>query len=222
MDEKTWMRIAGVAGILTFLCWVTAGVIDSGTEVEESTATAQQVARFMTEEGNRSVSRALFILASAGFMVLLVAVYRRLRVAERHGMGATAALVGGVAWVALNIDGAPSNFLAAWLPAAEASPDALVAIWATNVAGVTSSVALSVMLLATGAVSVATRALPRWLGWAALVLGVLELVDSIAPFGPTVIVTGWTFFLVPLWILATGIALLRRPAVTAAAAPAMA
>ncbi|WP_219415837.1 hypothetical protein [Pseudonocardia nigra] len=91
------------------------------------------------------------------------------------------------------------------------SEDALVALWAAQLGGISSRVAFGLMLLAAGLVVVTTRALPRWLGWLGIVLGALTVLDAAVPFGPTVVLTGWTFFLDPLWVLLTGVALLRRP-----------
>lgn len=58
------------------------------------------------------------------------------------------------------------------------------------------------VLLATGWHSLASRSLPAWLGWAALVLGVMALA------GPAGIAA---FVLFPIWVLATAVVLLRSP-----------
>lgn len=212
MGEIAWLRIAGTAGVVYMLCSVVAGLIDSATEVEETAAAPAQVVAFMSE-GNRLVARVLFLLAALAFLVFLVGLHHRLRHAEGHGIGATATLAGGLVWVGIDLTGAPATFLAARVPAVAGTPDALVALWGAQLGGISSRVAYGLMLLAAGVVVVSTVALPRWLGWFGLVLGTLTVLDATVPFGPTVILTGWTFFLNPLWVLLAGVALLTRPGV---------
>ena len=66
-------------------------------------------------------------------------------------------------------------------------------------------------LLAVGALAVATRVLPRWLGWSALLFGVLGLLSILGGLnGPPAILL---FF---VWILAASIYLLAGPRPTAA------
>jgi hypothetical protein len=60
---------------------------------------------------------------------------------------------------------------------------------------------LSIFMFAIGAAILRTRALPVWLGWFALLLGVLALAG---PLG------GIAFMIAPVWTLVTSIVLLRR------------
>jgi hypothetical protein len=62
-------------------------------------------------------------------------------------------------------------------------------------------VGLSIVALATGMAAIRSQALPRWLSWASVVLGVL------AVSGP---IGGIAFLLAPVWTLAVGIVLIRR------------
>lgn len=64
-------------------------------------------------------------------------------------------------------------------------------------------VGLTTMLLATAWRTLTTRALPRWLGWVSLVLGVVALA------GPAGFVA---FLLFPVWTAAVAVVLYRRPA----------
>jgi hypothetical protein len=60
---------------------------------------------------------------------------------------------------------------------------------------------LAIFMLAIGAAILRTRALPIWLGWFALVIGVLALAGPVGAIA---------FMIAPLWTLVTGIVLLRR------------
>ena len=64
-------------------------------------------------------------------------------------------------------------------------------------------IGLSATLLATGLRALRTGALPRWLAWASVVLGVL------APAGPGGFAA---FFAFPFWVVAVGVVLARRAA----------
>jgi hypothetical protein len=61
-------------------------------------------------------------------------------------------------------------------------------------------VGISILALGTGVAAIRTRALPRWLSWASIVLGVLAVSG---PLG------GIAFLVMPVWALATGIVLFR-------------
>ena len=61
-------------------------------------------------------------------------------------------------------------------------------------------IGLSVVMLATGWHVLATKSLPVWLGWIAVMLGVVAMV------GPLGIAA---FLLFPIWVLAVAITLLR-------------
>jgi hypothetical protein len=62
-------------------------------------------------------------------------------------------------------------------------------------------VGLSIVALSTGVAVLQGRVLPRWLGWASILLGILAVSG---PLG------GIAFLLAPVWTLAVGIALIRR------------
>jgi len=85
------------------------------------------------------------------------------------------------------------------LPAAAQTLNVLSADdWVPVVAG------LSIVALGTGVAALRAAALPRWLAWASIGLGVLAVAG---PLG------GVAFIVTPLWTLATGIVLFRSPAV---------
>jgi hypothetical protein len=71
---------------------------------------------------------------------------------------------------------------------------------------------LAIFLLGAGITVLASRMLPLWLGWVALVVGVVSLAGPGGFIG---------FFVAPAWILVSGIVLGTRPApdVDASAAP---
>lgn len=64
-------------------------------------------------------------------------------------------------------------------------------------------IGVTVTLLATGLHALASRSLPRWLGWTTLILGIVALAG---PIGFIAVV------LFPAWVLTLAVVMLRRPA----------
>jgi hypothetical protein len=108
------------------------------------------------------------------------------------------------------------TFAAADAADSGASPTAVQALHnLASEAWIPWAVGATVLLIGVGLGGLRTLALPRWLSWATLVLGVLAL----TPGGIGV------FIVMPLWLIVTGVALARRdrvPAVGRSAAPATA
>ena len=76
-------------------------------------------------------------------------------------------------------------------------------------------VALAVWLLAAGLQALETRELPRWLGWAAIVLALLQLVATpLAAIDPGF--TGLPTFGTFLWIVIASVLLFRTERAAAA------
>jgi hypothetical protein len=63
-------------------------------------------------------------------------------------------------------------------------------------------VGLSVLSLGTGVSALRNSGLPRWLGWASIVLGILAVAGPVGAIA---------FLLAPVWTLVVGIAILRSP-----------
>lgn len=61
-------------------------------------------------------------------------------------------------------------------------------------------VGISILTLGTGVAALRSRALPRWLAWASVVLGILAISGPLGAIA---------FLVTPVWTLATGIVLIR-------------
>jgi hypothetical protein len=72
----------------------------------------------------------------------------------------------------------------------------------SNDAWVPVVVGISILTLGTGVAALRSRALPRWLAWASVVLGIMAIAGPLGAIA---------FLATPLWTLATGIVLLRSP-----------
>ncbi|MFN2538709.1 MAG: hypothetical protein ABR549_11280, partial [Mycobacteriales bacterium] len=139
---------------------------------------------------------------------VLFASYLRTLVRERHvapGPGPTVLLAGAVLWGSGILIGATMSLAVA--AASNHGQDQVAqtlnvlsnASWLPFIAGI------AVTLLGAALTVFRTGILPRWLGWVALVAGVVSLIGPGGFLG---------FFAGPLWLLVAGVVLAREPAVT--------
>ncbi len=152
----------------------------------------------------------LEVLGSLLFLVFVVCMWAKLRVAEAAPawMSATSLIAGAMSQVAAVGAIAPERAMYSragnGLESAEA---VMLADLNTAVFGLGATF-LALYVLATGIAVVRTRALPRWLGWSALVLVPFLLAAGLLPrAGPAFL----AFLLFPLWVIAASVFMLWRP-----------
>ncbi|MFL5906945.1 MAG: hypothetical protein ACJ75Z_05055 [Solirubrobacterales bacterium] len=178
----------------------TPDIDDSGSKI---------VAYYNDHQGSQITAAILVSLSTLFLAVFVVSLRDYLRSTGTGGdFWPTIALVGGVVSVAgflvavgvhvALIDGGDKNI----------SPDAMVALNAIdNDNFFAFALPLGIMMLgATGAILKAGAALPRWLGWAALVLFIVQF----TPAG------FFAFGLTGIWIIVAGIIMYRSSAAPAA------
>lgn len=157
---------------------------------------------YFKDHKNTEIAAALIVhVASVLFVFFAAGVRSALRAGETDHSGYSAlVLAGGVfAAVGFSVDATLSGALAT--AADHGSRTAVYTLnqiyafdWVPFVGGI------SVLMLAAGLGGLHTRALPKWLSWIGIVLGVAAL----TPAGIA------SFLLLPLWTLATSIVLHRR------------
>ncbi|MGW2601541.1 hypothetical protein [Streptomyces klenkii] len=220
-------RIAGWAGIIAFITGALADFL-TGTPLQPYpswTWTDQQIAdHFAAQQVNVTMQ---FFSANIGFVLLLV-------------------LAAGVKR-AVSTDTAPSLYTTLITPCAAAVSLTLVATngfwWTAALRGLPPQPARlayemaitfgyngtfcfgALMLFCTGRAMHRSSALPRWLAiattWLALPVlsGDLFLMADTGPLAPTTLLSLSPYLLIYLWLLTTGIALLRLPSPTRSGAP---
>ena len=202
-----WCGIgAPIVGMAGFILLAT-----SGSFVPVS-ATEEQVARVLASPASQQTFSGLF-LESVGQILLLVFVARVwlvLRQAEGELAWLAAAAFGsGLLLVATGTGAvAPEYALALGAGHGLGAP----AVWPLhflNMAFYLESRGFTALFLAlTATVTLQTRALPRWLGWSGLVLAAANLLSLAMPANDIAQIAPLFFY---LWLLATGIVLLRQP-----------
>ena len=210
---QRFLPISGILfGILLALAlWLTS-------KEPGDTATAKQVFAYWSDHGGGKMWLSILGLELAA--VLLVTFGAALRAAIRSGEGATATysslVFGGAILAAMGFATTSILPAAAGRAAADkaAEPGAQTAVYAIEQLRswdwLMWTPGLTVMMVAAGLGGLRTRALPKPLSWTALVLGVAFF----TPLG------FFAFFILPPWMIATGVVLYRRQRVVEVSVPA--
>lgn len=206
MSDKVWMRVAGAAGIGYIVAWwvaVFTAASGGGEGPDPAVADRTETVDYMTGLTVNSAGRFGFALAALLLVWFAAGLSARLRHAGSSSVVSAAALGGGLLAAALMLMG-NAVLLGQQFPAmTELGDDTLLLINALQLApGILSEVGFAGLLIAVGIGSIASRALPRWLGWPAVVIGALELVDAVDPLGapvPMIVLVRM------LWIVIAGV-----------------
>ncbi len=204
MDTTTssWERLAPLAGPLFVVLAVVAFAL--GGETPDTDASASKWVSFYTDNRTREiVASVVLAIAVLFFMWFAGSLRARLRAVEGSpGRLSNTAFGGAVVYAVGLLLLASFNFAAADV-VKDVSPQV------TQTLGILSSDGFfplaagnGILLLATGVLVLRTRALPSWLGWAAVVLGVL----SFTPLGFFAFLGGL------VWIVVVSVLAYLRPA----------
>lgn len=211
MSEGLWIRQAGVAGICSVVAWWTGAVVDAALgDPDPASAGADDIAAFMGGHAVSDSARLAFALSAFLVIWFSAGLYARLRTARAPDVLATTTLGSGLVAAALMLAG-NAGWLAAAFPAVRRlGDDADVVTYALQLGpGLAAAVGFAGLLLGAGLASIVVRALPRWLGWSAVVVAIGELVGYLDPLtGPF---SGTFLMLRMAWIVIAGVVLLARP-----------
>lgn len=198
------VRLVPLAG-LVYLILEVAGNGSIGAFPDENTPLVKLETFYRAHHAG--VERGGVILSwAAPFLALFAAsLWARLRRSDLHPLIGGAVLLGAALTVAAEFASAGTySLLGAVGGKSVITPAALQALHVQGAGGgpITGNGGLMILLLAVTAAGIATRALPRWLSWSALPLGLLQL----TPLGFYAGVIFW------LWAGVAGIYMALRPA----------
>ena len=202
MDLKNrWMVWTGPLFTIVFAVAVFA--LEGSTPGEK--ASAKEVMDYYNAHQGRTLTT-VFLSPLLAALLVLFASHIRTMVRDRHlvpGPGPTVLLAGAVLWASGILIGSTVSLAVSSASDHGQEQVALTMnvlsndVWLPFIAGI------AVTLLGAGMTVLSTGILPRWMGWAALVVGVISLAGPGGFAG---------FFVGPLWLLAAGIMLARAPA----------
>jgi hypothetical protein len=196
----TWAKRAPLLGIVSVGLFIAAFAV--GGETPDADETPQKVVSFYTDHDSGQTAAAILLAYASLFLVFFAGALRRaLRATEQGTGGVSAVSFGGALLMAVGflIFGGLSFTLAD--VSDKLDPSAAQALNALNSdLFLPVAVGTALFLLASGIGVVRGGALPKWLGWAAIVAGVI----AVTPIG---------FFAIPLsgiWILIASVMLFMR------------
>ena len=215
-SERRWVRFAPLTGVLAVILWIIGlSIVETAADQPDTDAAAAEFVTFFDEAAGRLVAGAfLFMLGSAVFLWFLGTLRARIRASEGEpGRIASIVFAAGIVTAAMAMafmaPHAAGGFAAGEQEAALEPGAAQALFFLDDGFFIAGEAALAIFFLAVGIAALRTDALPVWLAWASLVLGVAALLPWI----------GWAVFIwgLPLWVLIASIWMFVRPAAPAAA-----
>jgi hypothetical protein len=199
-NSRLWQWLGGM-GIVFSILFVLANVFFGSTPSEK--ASPVKIVNYYSAH-KTSVMAGVFVVAFAAlaFSFFLSALRRALAGAKADSSYVSqAALIGGAIYLGglLLMDVLNVSLIDAAHYHQQTAAQTLNTL--ANDDWVPVVVGLSIVALSTGIAALRGRTLPRWLGWASIILGIL------AVSGP---IGGIAFLLAPVWTLAVGVVLIRR------------
>jgi hypothetical protein len=209
---KSSPRLAPLTGIVFVVLLILAFVVVEG-ETPDIDDSAQKITSFYHDDQGKHIAAVILVALSTIFLtVFAVSLREFLRLPGESDFWPTVALVGGAVAVAGFLVAAGIHFALIDGGDKNISPDAMVALNALDADDFFGfATPLGIMLLGAGGATLrAGAALPKWMGWAAIVLFVVFFTPAgFAAFG----LTG-------IWIIIASILMYQRS--EASAAPAQA
>ena len=223
---RAWERYAWAAGVVFVLALVAEVAISVGIPVDQNSSAAK-IAGELDKHRDRLLAIAcLSIVYAVAFVIYLWRLYDLLRGSrDRRPPLSSLVLVGGILFVTLHAvsDIGIVGMLGAKLASYSAQRDQGVAytLYLTTFAlDSVGDVFGSLFAFAAGVLVIRSGVLPRWLGWMLIAVGILFFLQGfglggvIHVFGLVLDLIAFVLFLI--FVLASGVILLRRVAPTTA------
>ncbi len=198
-------RAAALTGITAVALWVTGLVVLETIADQPATNTteARALAYFEGEEHAILAGTFFFMLGAVFFLWFLGALRARLYLAEGGARRLTGTGYAGGVVAAASLLFMGSTQAAGTLNKANLSPEAAQVYRGLGDAFFyAAEPATGVLILATGMIVLQTRALPTWLGWVSLGIGLWLLIP---PIGWAALISAF-----PLWVIVVSLLLYRR------------
>jgi hypothetical protein len=219
--SRPWGRYAWAAGIVYVIALVAESVVAIGIGLTQNDSAAKMATGLYEHRDRLLVIACLSVVYAAAFVIYLCSLYDLLRGAatERVRILGPLVLVGGVVFVVLHAvsDIGITGLIGAKLAAFGARHDhgvSYVLYLMTYALDSVADVFGSLSAVAAGLLVMRSGVLPRWLGWMAILAGILLFLQGfglggvIASFGLVLDLIG--FVLLLIFVLVSSVILMRR------------
>ncbi len=211
-----WWRLGGLLGIAFIVVWLPAFLSKGVTPVHDDPI--DEIRAFWLDHGLRYLLAQYVVLLAAmvfllPFMVAFTSLLGRAEGGAR--LWSRVSLIGGVCFIVTEL-AAGAAWTALAFGADTLSDDGMLTLMYLDVGAYqVPGFGLAVFVAAASLVIATTGALPRWLGYVGLPLGLALFTSPLAvvddnPEGPFDLVTFLGFLLTNVWILATAVTMARR------------
>jgi hypothetical protein len=204
MNWARWERFAPLTGIVAVVLWVIGTIVAESTDLSEKDTGLEVLAVFRNDTNTILTGGIIFVFGVVVFIWFLGSLRARLWRAE-GGLGRLTAIAYGsgmLAALCLLFQVAP--IVQGAIDEEDLGPGAAQSLQVISEAFLGGTeITLIPMFLAVGLLTLRTRVLPVWLGWASFVIA---LVLVIIPIGWAGVV-----FLFPLWTIVTSVILFIKP-----------
>jgi cytochrome bd-type quinol oxidase subunit 2 len=182
MREAIWSRLGPVAGVLFFVLLMAGATIHGYPDIRPSDS---QLAKWLANIDLNTFRLGVYIeaLGILLFIPFVAWLYGRLRQGKKDSSWPAATmLVAGAGWVASTL-----LLMGAWAGLADQARKGLDIRVAQTIDSINqasydlTAIVLGVTVLAAGVAIVHGGAMSRWVGWAAIIIGVIDVVTL--PFG---------------------------------------
>lgn len=198
-------RLLALSGVVFTVVFAIA-VVTEGNTPDEKSSGPKVVDYYNSHQGKTLIG----VFGGAALSALLVLFFSHLRNLARDrdaGAGPTVMVAGAVLWAAGLLLGSTLG-LALVSSSDHHQADVAQTLNVLNAADWIPFIGgIAVTLIGAGMTVLATSLVPRWLGWVAIVVGIISLAGPGGFLG---------FFVAPIWVLVVGVLLLREPAATPA------
>ena len=208
---RFWTRAGGVGGIVFFASLVVLiALMPLSHSITEPAFDAPSSAFLAYAKSEADLPFALGlvgVLGLFGFALFAAVLTARFRVAEKPSdVAPTLVLLAAAIFIALWLAELGIGFAHTFRRSDLDATSASVLSGLSNGIFVVSWSAIAAFLAASGFAALWTRALPPWLGWSALVIGIGLFLAAAAPLTA---IWFFPYFLFFIWVLATSVVLLR-------------
>lgn len=193
-----FVPLTGVA----FAALTLAGYSTIGTVPDSGIPISQLTGFYAAHHGRFAAGGMLLAWATVSLAFFGAAVWSRIRNTTLHPLIAAAALLGTAVAVADQLNGASTYLTLGDIGGKHTIAPAALQAWHIGGSNGTVGGGEAILLIALALAGILARALPRWLAWPALAIGILEL----TPIG---FFASLAFL---LWATITGITMALRPA----------